>query len=177
MEDFSIINKHNPKDFLQMHKVLWSLKARGSYANLRNHSMYAGFILVLAIASWYFNTIDNILIFVSLFYLLYLVITYVNILKSKRNYIKRVTAISDRLDQENFEFTYAFNNQSLNYFDKEKTMNFNWSMFANYVEYKGYIILYLTDFEILQYIFEIRNDQESEKIMQFIKSKMNKLEI
>jgi hypothetical protein len=177
MDDFSIKYEHNSEEYLKMHKVLWALRAKGLYTNLKTHTIYAGFILLIAIASWYFSTIDNVLIFVSLFYLMYLAITLVNILKSKRNYLKRISQISERLELGKFEFTFEFNTQSLNYTDSEKSMSFNWSLFAHYVKHKGFLILYITDFEALQYVFELKDDSNTEKIMQFVESKINQLEL
>ena len=176
MEEFTIKSKHNSDEFLEIHNILWELKSKRLYVNLRTHSIYAAFIFFLAFVTWYFEQTQNPLIFISIFYLLFLGISFTNILKSKRDYKKKIKKISERLELEEFEYSFEFKDESLNYSDNEKTMNFNWSMFAHYIEYKGLLILYLRDFEIINHVFKLENEPDGEKIMRIIDSKLKKMD-
>jgi hypothetical protein len=82
--------------------------------------------------------------------------------------------MAERFESAKMDCVYEFSEDSIKYWDNEKSMDFKWSVFSNYYIYKNYIILLINNSSFESYIFE-ENDSESNeyfKILEFVKSKL-----
>ena len=97
----------------------------------------------------------------------------------KRRYIREVKEIANKYDSVKMDCNYEFSEESVKYWDKEKDMEFNWSVFTNYSIYKDYLILFLNNSIFESYLFkkeEIGID-EYNKLLEVVKSKLEYKEI
>jgi hypothetical protein len=105
--------------------------------------------------------------------LLYLIIF------SKKYYSRKINEIAEKYDAIKMDCTYEFSDESVKYWDKEKKIEFNWSVFTNYSIYKNYLILIINNLFIESYVFEKRETtiDEYNKILEIAKSKLEYKEI
>jgi hypothetical protein len=97
----------------------------------------------------------------------------------KKRYIRKIKEIAEKFDSVKMDCTYEFSEESVKYRDKEKNVEFSWSVFTNYSIYKNYLILKLNNSLIESYIFEKKETDINDynKLLEIVKSKLEYEEI
>lgn len=100
-------------------------------------------------------------------------------LYSKRQYFQKSEKLAEKYASIKLDCTYEFSNESIKYWDSEKTIEFKWTVFTHYSTYKNYLILFLNNSIITSYLFE-KTEAEIEdynKIFDLAQSKLEYKEI
>ena len=107
-----------------------------------------------------------------------LLFTYVSI-SLKRRYTHKIKVKAEKFEVEKMDCTYEFSNQSIKYWDKEKKLEFNWSLLSSFSMYKNYLILFLDNSIIESFIFEKKDTgiDEYDKLLEIVKSQLDYKEI
>ncbi len=98
---------------------------------------------------------------------------------SKRRFSKKTEEIAEKFDKMEMDCTYEFSDETIKYWDNEKTLEFNWAVFTNYSIYKNYLVLILNNSLIESFIFEKTESDidDYNKILEITKSKLEYKEI
>ena len=89
-------------------------------------------------------------------------------------YYRNIERIADDFEQKKMECTYEFSDESVKYWDNEKSFVFKWNLFTYYSIYENFLILRINDSVIDTFIFERKDDDytDYDKILEFAKAKL-----
>ena len=179
MDTFRIDSPFDKNDFIRACSIRWEIHSRKNRKQLINYSIASIIILFIGIIARTEEEPTNPFLFLGIiFSILTLFLLYVRIF-SRKKYIRKINDIAEKFDSVKMDCTYEFSEESVKYWDKEKKVEFNWSVFTNYSTYKNYLILILNSSLIESYIFEKKETDidEYDKILEIAKSKLEYKEI
>ena len=174
MDTFRIYSPFDKSDFIRGYLMKWEIHNRKSRKELIYGSIASVFFLFLGfISKTEEKPINLYLVLGIIFSGLTLLLIYARIF-SKRSYTCKIKEWAEKFDSVKMDHTYEFSDKSIKYWDKEKTVEFNWSVFTNYSIYKNYLILFLNNSLIDSYIFEKKEADidEYNKILEIVTSKL-----
>ena len=179
MDTFRISNAFDKEGFINAYFIRWEIHWRKNRKQLINYFVISLVILLLGILARTEEEPTNPFIFLGIGFLIFSFFLFCVRIISKRNYICKIKKIADEYDFIKMDCTYEFSDESVKYWDKEKKLEFNWSVFTNYSIYKGYLILFLNNSLIESYLFkeEETNIDEYSKLLEIVKSKLEYKEI
>lgn len=174
MEKFRLDIPFDKQDFIRVQLIKWKFQWMKNRRRLIIYSVVSLIVLTIGILSKTEEEPPNLFFFlgigstVSTLYLIYLRIF------SKQRYTRKIKEIAERFDSLKMDCTYEFSDESIKYWDKEKNLEFKWSVFTNYSIYKEYLILTINNSLIEAYIFEKKESDidEYNKIFEITKSKL-----
>ena len=178
MDTFRIDSPFDKNDFIRGNLIKWKFLNRKFRKNLITFSITSAFFLFLGIVAKTEEPMNLFLVLGIVFSGLTLLLIYAKIF-SKRRYTRKIKEIAEKYDSIKMDCTYEFSDKSIKYWDKEKYLEFNWSVFTNYSIYKNYLILILNNSLIESYIFEKKETDidEYNRILEIVKSKLEYKEI
>ena len=174
MENFIIESTFEKEGFIKLNLIKWEVHWFKNKKQIRNYAIISLVLLFLG-----FTTSSNeepitpflIFGFASVVGTLFVVYTR---LKSKKTYKNKILEIADRFESEKMDCIYEFSEEEIRYKDKEKELNFKWSVFTDYTIYKDCIILFLEKNVVDSYIFD-KTESDTEdynRILEFAKAKL-----
>lgn len=179
METFRIHTPFDKQDFIRAMQIKWEIQWLKNRKELITYSIISVIILSIGIiARIKEGTINPFLLigigssFVTLFFV------YIRIF-SKRRYSSKVKQIAEKFDSLKMDCSYEFSDESVKYWDNEKTVEFKWTVFAYYLTYKNYLILIINNSLVESYVFEKKELDffDYNKIFEIAKSKLEYKEI
>lgn len=179
METFRIHSPFDKQDFIRAMRIKWEIHWLKNRRQLINYSIVSVIILSIGIIALIEEGTTNPFVFLGIgFTVVTLLLVYVRIL-SKRQYSRKVEEVANKFDTVKMDCSYEFSDESIKYWDSEKTLDFKWTVFTNYSIYKNYLILILNNSLIESYVFEKKEPDldEYDKILEIAKSKLEFKEI
>lgn len=179
METFKIHSPFDKQDFIRAMLVKWEIHWLKNRRQLINYSIASFIILSIGIVARTEEEPTNPFIFLGIgFAFATLLFFYFRIL-SKRRYSRQVQNVANKFDSIKMDCIYEFSDESIKYWDKEKTLDFKWTLFTNYSTYKNYLIIILNNSLIESYLFEKKESdlEEYNKVLEITKSKLKYKEI
>jgi hypothetical protein len=82
---------------------------------------------------------------------------WIELFEKRKKFFKRAKNYSARLEQDEKDCTFSFNDNAIEYQDIEKSYRLNWSMFNPYLTYKDTILL--TEIDTKGIIFSISKSE------------------
>ncbi len=174
MDTFRIDSTFDKNDFIRIQSIRWKIHTMKDRKQLKNNSIASIIILFL----WFITKTEeeptNSFLFIGIFFSVVTLLFIYLIIFSKQKYTRKVKEIAEKFDSVKMNYTYEFSDESVKYWDKEKKLEFNWSVFTNYSIYKNYLILILNNSLIDSYIFkkEETGTDEYNRILEAVKSKL-----
>lgn len=179
METLRINSSFEKKAFIKAHSIKWEIHWLKNRKHIIGNSIASLILITLGIiASLDEDTTNPFIVIGFVFAFIALFLFYVRIF-SKRKYKRTIDEIAEKYDTIKLECTYEFSEESIKYWDNEKKIEFNWSVFKYYSIYKGYLVIALNNSLIESYLFE-KNETEGdeyEKLLEFVESKLEYREI
>ena len=174
METYQTTSSFNKEDFIRIQKLKWKILWK------KNSRILIFFSLVTAIIilNEFINNLEgkqdeisSIIASIALFLTLWLFLF--RYLK-KMKYYRNIERIADDFEQRKMECTYEFSDESVKYWDNEKSFVFKWNLFTYYSIYENFLILRINDSVIDTFIFERKDDDytDYDKIIEFAKAKL-----
>ena len=157
MNTFRIDFPFDKNDFIRVHLIKWKIQNRKSRQQLINCSFIPIVVLAIGMIAKTEDEPTNPFLVMGIFFLLFILFLFYFMLFSKQRYIRKIKEIAEKYDAVKMDCTYEFSDESVKYWDKEKKVEFNWSIFTNYSIYKNYLILVINDSLVSSYIFEKKN--------------------
>ena len=157
MNTFKIDFPFDKNDFIRVHLIKWKIQNRKSRQQLINCSFIPIVVLAIGMIAKTEDKPTNPFLVMGIFFLLFILFLFYFMLFSKQRYIRKIKEIAEKYDAVKMDCTYEFSDESVKYWDKEKKVEFNWSIFTNYSIYKNYLILVINDSLVSSYIFEKKN--------------------
>ena len=179
MDIFRVDYPFDKNDFIREHLIKWEIHSRKNRKQLIRYSIAS----VIIISLWIITKTEEEP--VNLYFFLgvgcsasTLLFSYFRIF-SKQRYSRKIKELAEKYDSVKMDCTYEFSDESIKYWDKEKNLEFNWSVFTNYSIYKNYLILFVNNSLIESYIFEKRETDidEYNRILEIVKLKLEYKEI
>ena len=174
MEPFRTSSSFNKNDFIRGCLIRWKILNRKNRKQIISWSVVSiVFLLLWIITKTEEKPTNPYLFFGVLFSLFTLLLVYIRIF-SKRIYTRKIKEFAEKYDSIKMEHTYEFSDESIKYWDKEKKLEFNWSVFTNYSIYKNYLLIILNNSLIDSYIFE-KDEKDIDiynRILEIVESKL-----
>jgi hypothetical protein len=176
MELLKIESPFEKESFIKAQMIRWELQWLKNRKQLKFHSIFSPIILAIGLVSRTESEQSNPFIFIGIvFSILTLFLLSIRIF-AKYKYKKKVNEIAIQFDSIKMDCAYVFSDESIKYEDKEKLIDFKWSVFKYYSTYKDYLVIAVNDALITSYLFE-KKEPEYEKVFEIIKSKLSYKEI
>lgn len=179
METFQIHSPFDKQEFTRAMQIKWEIHWLKNRRQLKNYAIVSAVILAIGLRARTEEEHTNPFVFLGIcFTVLTLWFVYFRIM-AKRKYTRKVEEIARKFDAVKMDCTYEFTDESIKYWDNEKTLDFKWTVFTYYSEYKNYLILILNNSLIESYIFEKKESdlEEYNKVLEMAKSKLEYKEI
>jgi len=145
METLRIELPFEKQSFIKAQYIRWEIHWRKNRRQLINYSIATIIILAIGIITRTDEEPTNPFLFLGIgFSVATLFFIYLRIF-SKQRYSRKINEIAERFDSVKMDCIYEFSNESIKYWDKEKNLEFNWSVFTYYSLYKGYLVLALNN--------------------------------
>ncbi len=179
METIRIESPFEKQSFIRSQRMRWEIQWRKNRRQLITYSIVSVLILTIGILTGTEEEPTNPFWYLGIGFLLSTVFFIYLRIVSKLRYRHKVNVIAGKFESVKMDSSYEFTNESIKYEDKEKKLEFNWSVFTSYSIYKGYLVLVLNNSLIESYLFEKQELQsdEYEKILELVKSKLDCKEI
>ena len=179
IETFRIDSPFDKNDFVRMNLIKWEILSKKNRKQLIRYSIASIIIIFLWIITKTEEDPVNLFFFLGIGCLFStLLLAYFRIF-SKQKYTRKIKELAEKYDSVKMDCTYEFSDKSIKYWDKEKSLEFNWSVFANYSIYKNYLLIFIENALTESYIFEKKETDidEYNKILEIVKSKLEYKEI
>lgn len=179
MDSIRINSPFNKNDFIRGQLIKWEIAWRKNRRQLINYSIVSIVVLLIGIVTRTEEEPTNPFYFIGIgFSVATLFLIYLRLL-SKQRYNRKVKEIAQKFDSLQMDCTYELSDESIKYWDKEKSLEFKWSLFSHYSIYKNYLILVLNNSLIDCYVFERKESdmEEYNKVLAITKLKLNCKEI
>jgi len=179
MDTFRIDSPFDKDDFIRISLIRWKILNRENRKQLINWSIISIIVLAIGIIGRTENEPTNPFIFIGIFLFIFSLFLFYNMIFSKQRYNRKIKETAEEFNSIKMDCTYEFSDESVKYWDKEKKVELNWSVFTNYSIYKNYLILVISNSLISSYIFEKKETDidEYNKILEIVKSKLEYKEI
>lgn len=174
MTNFTIESIYDKEDFLRINKIKWKIHWLKNHKQIRNLSITTAVFMILSVLTITEDEPVNIYVVLTIAFGL-LMIFLVSIRRfAKKKYYKSIDDISEKFELEKMDCIYEFSEDSIKYSDKEKKLEFKWSVLTNYSIYKDYIVLFVNNSIVDSFIFEKNQDHISDyqKILELTKEKL-----
>ena len=174
MDTFRTNSPFDKNDFIRGSLIKWEFHWRKNRKQLINCSITSIIILLIGILPRNENEPTNPVMFIGIgLSIITLLLIYVRV-SSKQRYTRKLKETAERFDMVKMDCSYEFSDESIKYCDKEKKLEFSWSVFTGYTIYKNYLIIILGDSLIQYYIFEKKETDidEYNKILEIVESNL-----
>ena len=174
MEILRIEIPFDKQSFIRIQLVRWEIHWLKNRRHIINYSRTSLILILLSILTRTKEEPWNPFVLLTIAFIsLTLLLLYFRVF-SKHKFTKNIKEMAERFESVKMDCVYEFSEDSIKYWDKEKSMDFKWSVFSNYSIYKNYIILLLNNSPFESYIFEEKDSECNEyfKILEFVKSKL-----
>ena len=174
MDTYRIDSPFDKNDFIRISLIRWKIHNRKNGKQLLSYSITSILFLFFWIVTKTESEPTNPFLFIGIFFSFFTLLLIYTRIYSKQRYIHKIKEIAERFDSVQMDCTYEFSDESIKYWDKEKKVEFNWSLFTNYSIYKNYLIIIIDSSLIESYIFEKRETDidKYNKILEIVKSKL-----
>ncbi len=174
MENIRIETPYNKDEFRKENKIRWIIFSK-NYSRLLIYLSF--FSVCMYFIGWVQTTDEEPFNFIFIFGIASIIMTCylsLRLLYSLISYTRIIRIIADKFEKEKMDCIYELNDESIKYWDKEKHMDFKWSMYSHYSFYKNYLVLFVNNSVTNTYLFK-KGDTEFnqyEKILELVKTKL-----
>ena len=179
MEPIRIESPFDKNDFIKASKVRWIIHWKKNKKQLIQYWIISIIIYSLGLILLTENEPSNPFVFIGIGFLVATVwLTYIRIY-SWISTNKKTKLIAEKFNEIKMDCVYELSEDSIKYWDKEKHLDFKWSVFTHYSIYKDYIVMILNNSLINYYLFD-KNETDIDKynqILELVKTKLNYKEI
>ena len=174
METFKVTSPFDKADFIRVNKIKWKILSVKARKQLIGIIITTIILLFLAIIEKNNGGSDDTFETFGFIFLLLTFWLFIFRHFQKLNYFRKIERTADIYEKNGMDCTYEFSEESVKYWDKEKTLEFKWNVFINYSIYKNFLILRINDSVIGAYIFERKeNDfKDFDKVLELVKTKL-----
>lgn len=174
MDTFKLDSSFNKADFIRAQSIKWELHGLKTRNRIKNYAIASMLLLLLGVLSRTDEEPTNPFLNIGLLFFAFTLILAFSLYISKRNYKSKIETLADDFEKRQMDCTYEFSEESIKYWDKEKRLEFNWSVFTSYSIYKDYLVLTLRNSLIESYIFEKKESdiEDYNRILEFAQSKL-----
>ncbi len=179
MDSFKIDFPFDKDDFIRSYLIRWEIRNRKNRKQLINYSIASIAVLFIWMITRTEEEPTNLYLFIGIIFSLLTLLLIYSRISSKQKYTHKIKDVAEKYDSVKMDCTYEFSDESVKYTDKEKKVEFNWSVFTNYSTYKNYLILILDNSLINSFLFEKKETgiDGYDKILEIVKSKLEYKEI
>ena len=179
MDTFIVNYTFDKNDFIRGQLIKWKIHWKKNRRQLIINTIGSLTILLIGVIGRTEGETTNPFIFLGVVFFIFALVLICLRIVSKRSYIRKIKEIAEKFDSVKMDCSYEFSDESVKYRDKEKKVEFNWSVFTNYSTYKDYLFLIINNSIIQSYIFEKKetNINEYNNILEIAKSKLEYKEI
>jgi hypothetical protein len=174
MTNFTIESIYNKEDFIDISKIKWKIHWLKNHKHISNLAITTAVFMILSILTITKEEPVNIYVILTIgFGLLMIFLTSIR-RYARKNYFKTMLEISEKFESEQMDCIYEFSEDSIKYSDKEKKLEFKWSVLTNYSIYKDYLVLFVNNSIVDSFIFKKAPDHiaDYEKIHELTKRKL-----
>jgi len=178
MDTLRIDIPFNKSDYIRIGLIKWKIHSKKRSKQILNWFIASISLLSLGIVTKTggesTNSSANIFLFLGIYFLLFTLVFIYTRIRVKQKYISKMKENAERFDSVQMDCSYEFSDESIKYWDKEKRLEFNWSLFKNYSIYKNYLIIILDSSLIGFYIFgnNGKDVDEYNRILEVVKTKL-----
>ncbi len=174
MTQFTIESIYDKEEFLRVNKIKWKIYWLKNLKQIRNLSITTLVFIVLSALSISDEEPVNIYVVLAIAFGLLLLFLASARRFSRKKYIGKITEIAEKFELEQMDCVYQFSEDSIKYSDKEKTLEFKWSVLSHYSIYKEFLVLFVNNSIVDSFIFEKKPDHLSDydKILELTKKKL-----
>ncbi len=179
MDTIRIETPFNKEDFIKASKIRWIIHWTKNKKELIRYSIISVVIYALGLICVTEKEPSNPFIFIGIGLLASTAFIAFSRFYSWTTLIKKTKIIADKYDSVKMDCAYELNEDSVKYWDKEKHLDFKWSVFTHYTIYKDYIVLIINDSLINSYLFDKKETEidNYNKILDLVKTKLEYKEI
>lgn len=179
MDTIRIETPFNKAEFIKATKIRWRIHWNNNKKQLIQYSIIS---VVIYFLGWICITEEqpsNPLVLIGIGLMVLSAFLALHRLYSWTNLTKKAKIIADKYDSIKMDCVYELDNDSVKYWDKEKHVDFKWSVFTHYTIYKDYLVLIINDSLINSYLFDRKeSDMDNyNKILELVKTKLKYMEI
>jgi len=178
MDTFRIDIPFNKNDFIRINLIRWKIISKKSSKQIFNFFIASIILLSLGIITKIggksANSPVNPFLFLGILSILFTLSLFFTRIRLKQKYINKMKENAERFDSVQMDCSYEFSDESIKYWDKEKRIEYNWSLVKNYSIYKNYLIINLDSSLIESYIFEYKGKDVDEynRLLEIVKMKL-----
>lgn len=129
----------NRTRFIASQKKAWKFSARNTY---KSYIIYTIIALVFLIVNLKTDSLGEM---IGAGFLCYMLFAWMGLVERRFKFFKTTKNYADRFEKEAMDCTYVFNDNGIEYKDKEKMFQFSWHLFKPFEAYKGTIYIKLKD--------------------------------
>lgn len=174
METYKTTTKFNKNDFIRANKIKWKFLILKRRKQAIIFSIAACLIIINEISNRMkgeSDEVSTILAFIVLLSTIWILIT--NYFR-KQKFYHQIENIANEYEEKQMDCTFEFSDESVKYWDKEKSLEFKWNVFKHYSIYRNYLIFRINSSLVDTFIFERKEDDydDYEKALEFAKEKL-----
>lgn len=174
MTNFTVESIYNKEDFIRANKMKWKIHWLKNFKQIRNLGITTSVFVIFSALTITKDEPLNIYVFLAIGFGLLLIFLASIRRFAKKKYYKSIYEISEKYESEKMDCIYEFSEDSIKYSDKEKKLEFKWSVLTSYSIYKDYLVLFVNNSIVDSFIFEKDSDHiaDYEKILELTKEKL-----
>jgi hypothetical protein len=179
MEPIRIDIPYNNDDFIRSRSINWKLQSRKIHKQLPYYAIGSLIILGLGLLGRIDSKPMNSFIIGGIAFSIMTLLLFLFMMLAKHIYMKKIKSIAEKYNEIKMDCTYELTDESLKYWDKEKHIEYKWTVFSHYSLYKQYLILGINNSSSAAFIYEKKDSDGDiyDKIVDFIKTKVAYKEI
>lgn len=179
MDIIRIETPFNKVDFIKSCKIRWIIHWTKNKRQLIRYSIISGVIYTLGMICVTEKEPSNPFVFIGIGLIACMALLTLIRYYSWFTLIKTTKIIADKYDSVKMDCVYELNDDSIKYWDKEKHLDFKWSVFTHYTIYKDYIVIVINHSLINSYLFG-KNETDIDnynRILDLVKTKLEYKEL
>lgn len=174
MDTIRIEIPFNKENFIKACKIRWIIHWTKNKKQLIRYSVISIVIYILGLICTTENEPSNPLIFIGIGLIASTTFLALSRFYSWSALIKKTKIIAYKYDSVKMDCVYELDEESVKYWDKEKHLDFKWSVFTHYTIYKDFIVIAISNSLINSYLFDKKEAgiDNYNKILELVKSKL-----
>lgn len=179
METIRIESPFDKNAFIKASKTQWTIRWRKNKKGLRQWWTLSLIIYILGLLLITDKEPGNPFTFIGLAFLIIAGLFTLFRIYSWRTTNKNIKSIAEKYEEVKMDCVYELSEDSIKYWDKEKHLDFKWSVFRHYSLFNGYLVIFFSDSLYYSYLFPQgeTDDDKYNKILALVKAKLEYLEI
>ncbi|MDB5228029.1 MAG: hypothetical protein JWN78_2222 [Bacteroidota bacterium] len=164
----------NKDEFVKIQLIKFKLVQKTSIKYATKVSVVAFSLLAIALLVYSSDHKFNPLFLLGTVAVLFSVILISGIIKTRKKYHNEILQLANKYQEINMDCCYEISNDSIKYTDKEKVMDFKWSVFKFFALHQEYLIIALNHNLASAYFFSKKDldDTTFNRLIEIVKTKL-----